>query len=189
MIFQLLFGIGRTQAYTVHEGPAPPQDRMDRAEALRFVKDGFSFPAFVTAPVWLAAHKLWLGFVVYLIAAALILSGDTLFGWHDAITALLFAGLHLLVGFEADTIERADLERQGWGSIGAVTGATALECERRFFETWLPRQPVLATRAAVAATAAPVPAPKPKPLATATPAPSGDPTVAGRLAALWGRKR
>jgi hypothetical protein len=30
--------------------------------------------------------------------------------------------------------------------LGSVTGRNAAECERRFFETWLPSQPIIAPR-------------------------------------------
>jgi hypothetical protein len=48
-----------------------------------------------------------------------------------------------VIGFEADSIRRWSLERKGWNFVGTVVGRNAAECERRFFETWLPRQPVL----------------------------------------------
>ena len=105
--------------FTVHEPPNPPVDAVDRAESLVFIKDGFSWAAALFAPIWLIAHRLWwalLGFV--------LLSGS----------------------FEADPLRRWALERRGWRMLGTVTGKTAAECERRFFETWLPSQPIIAPR-------------------------------------------
>ena len=55
--------------------------------------------------------------------------------------------LHLLIGFEADTLRRWGLERRGWHTVGTVSGKTAAECERRFFDAWLPAQPILAASA------------------------------------------
>ena len=55
--------------------------------------------------------------------------------------------LNLMIGFEADTLRRWALERRGWRTLGSVTGKTAAECERRFFESWLPTQPIIAPRA------------------------------------------
>jgi Protein of unknown function (DUF2628) len=179
MLFQLLFGLGRMQTYTVHEGPAPPSDRMDRADALQFIKDGFSFPAFVAGPMWLLAHKLWLGVFAYGVAAIAILVANAWLGLPDVAALAAFVGLHLLIGFEADSIERADLDQKGWSSIGSVSGTSALECERRFFETWLPRQPILATKQAPHQTPAPT-SPPPPPTSGRSAA-----SAAGRLAALW----
>ena len=46
--------------------------------------------------------------------------------------------LNLLVGFEADSLERWSLDRRSWRMVGAVSGANYDECERRFFEGWVP---------------------------------------------------
>ena len=46
--------------------------------------------------------------------------------------------LNLLVGFEADTLRRWALERRGWRTSAPSPGKTAAECERRFFDAWLP---------------------------------------------------
>jgi Protein of unknown function (DUF2628) len=184
MLFQLLFGLGRMQTYTVHEGPQPPSDRIDRAEALRFIKDGFAFPAFLAGPIWLLAHRLWLAAFGYAAVAILILAANEWLGLPDLAALAAFVGLHLLIGFEADSIERANLEQKGWSSIGSVSGTSALDCERRFFETWLPGQPILATRQAPHVT----PAPLPQPLTPAGSGRGGAASAAGRLAALWRSK-
>jgi hypothetical protein len=184
MLFQLLFGLGRMQTYTVHEGPQPPSDRIDRAEALRFIKDGFSLPAFVTAPIWLLAHQLWLGAFGYVAAAILILAANEWLGLSDLAAFAAFVALHLLVGFEADTVERSSLEQKGWSSIGSVSGNSQLDCERRFFETWLPGQPILATKQAPHHATPPVPHPSPLQPTSGRSASS----AAGRLAALWRSK-
>ena len=47
--------------YTVHE--PPPRDSDDAADAADrfvFVRDGFSFWAFLFAPLWMLWHRLWL---------------------------------------------------------------------------------------------------------------------------------
>lgn len=179
MLFQLLFGFGRVLAYTVHEQPTPPTDRMDRAEALRFIKDGFSFPAAVAGGIWLAVHQLWHALALYLAAVAAIAAGYVWFGLPDLAAIIVLVALHLLVGFEGDAIERGSLERQGWSTLGSVTGASALECQRRFFDQWLPSQPVLASK--------PVQPPKPPQVETPVRVTSGrsGASAAGRLAALW----
>ena len=49
--------------------------------------------------------------------------------------------LSLLIGFEAGTLRRWSLDRRGWSTLGAVSGRNAEDCERRFFDMWLPTQP------------------------------------------------
>jgi hypothetical protein len=131
--------------FTVHEPPSPPADRIDRAESLVFIKDGFSWAAALFAPLWMIAHRLWwplLGYAALTAAIEVVRAAAGLHQW----LALAALGLNLIVGFEADTLRRWALERRGWRMLGAVTGRTVLDCERRFFDTWLPAQPVLAPR-------------------------------------------
>jgi hypothetical protein len=153
MLFYLLFGPERPVSYTVYEPPEPSTDRIDRAVELRFVKDGFQVPAAVAAPFWLAAHKLWLALAGYVVVVALLLLADEWLELPVYLLPLLIVALHLVVGFEADTVERATLEGRGWTSAGTVTGTSANECERRFFERWLPEQPILSPRRVEAASA------------------------------------
>ena len=136
--------------FTVHEPPNPPSDRLDRAEGLLFVRDGFSWSAALFTPLWLLAHRLWLPLLGYLVVAGLIeaagQSGLVQPGW----ATLAAVSLNLLIGFEADTLRRWSLDRRGWLSLGSVSGRNAEDCERRFFDMWLPAQPILALPAAAA---------------------------------------
>lgn len=131
------------RVYTVHEPADPPADRIDRAEALRFVREGFSWMAFLFAPLWMIVRGLWLALLVYIVGiVGLGLLARTL-GLGDEIRTVLFLAMHVLIGFEADQIERWTLGRRGWTMIGSITGENALDCERRFLDAWLPDQPML----------------------------------------------
>ena len=140
--------------FTVHESPSPPADRIDRAEGLVFVPDGFSWSAAFLAPLWMLAHRLWLPLLGYVVAAVLIElvreSDMVASGW----ATIAAVALNLLVGFEADTLRRWSLARRGWVTLGSVSGRNREDCERRFFDMWLPSQPVL-TPASAAGGAAP----------------------------------
>lgn len=129
--------------YTVHEPPSSPADRLDRAESLAFVKDGFSIWATLFTPLWLLANRLWLALVLYVSAAALIEVAFWALGIGQQPAAILMGALHILIGFEADSVKRWTLARNGWRTIGSVNGRNAEDCERRFFETWLPSVPVI----------------------------------------------
>jgi hypothetical protein len=132
--------------YTVHEPPEAPSDRIERAKRLVFVKDGFSWTAALFTPIWLIVHRLWWPLLGYaLLGGSLVWLGSWIAsGW----TTLATLALHLLIGLEADTLRRWELERGGWRTVGSVTGRTADDCERRFFDMWLPAQPVIASASA-----------------------------------------
>jgi hypothetical protein len=128
---------------TVHEPPSPPADRLDRAERLEFVKDGYNWVAAAWPPFWMLGQKLWWAFTAYLAIAAAITFGLAALGVSPAVVGLLFLALHLLIGLEADSIVRWNLDRTGWQVVGTVVGRNLAECERRFFDDWLPQQPII----------------------------------------------
>jgi Protein of unknown function (DUF2628) len=128
---------------TVHEPPSPPADRLDRAERLAFVKDGYNWVAAAWPPFWMLGQKLWWAFAAYLAIAVAITFGLAALGVSPTMVGLLFLALHLLIGLEADSIVRWNLDRTGWQVVGTVVGRNLAECERRFFDDWLPQQPII----------------------------------------------
>jgi hypothetical protein len=139
--------------FTVHEEPEPRVDMVDRGERLEFVREGFSIVTAYLAPVWLLANRLWLPFLGYLAVAGLLIGGSLLFGLGTRWISLGMMALHLIVGFEADTLQRWSLARKGWTELGIVTGRNRADCERRFFDSWLDERPAAAQRLGRAATA------------------------------------
>jgi Protein of unknown function (DUF2628) len=130
--------------FTVHEPPDPPADRIDRAERLAFVRDGFSWTAALLAPIWMLGHRLWwplAGYVVAVIVIVMVWQSNLV---HPGWIVLAAIGLNLLVGLEAGTLRRWTLDQRGWTTLGSVSGRNSEDCERRFFDMWLPTQPVLA---------------------------------------------
>ena len=129
--------------FTVHEPPSPPPDRLERAESLVFVKDGFSWAAALFGPVWLLVHRLWWALLGYVVICAGMEAVRWAAGLDPGWVTVGALGLALLIGMEAGTLRRWRLDRKSWRMIGSVSGRKADECERRFFEEWLPKQPVV----------------------------------------------
>jgi hypothetical protein len=129
--------------FTVHEPPNPPADRIERADKLVFVKDGFSWMAALFAPLWMLVNRLWWALLGYIVAIVALRLAQKYGGLTENTVGLMTFGLNLLVGFEADTLRRWALDRKGWLMLGSVSGRTVDECERRFFDGWLPSQPIL----------------------------------------------
>lgn len=142
---------------SVHEHPDHVADVMDRAEELRFVREGFSWAIALLAPFVLLARGALLALALYLVLAAAISFVMTSFGATAALTAIGILALGIVFGFEAASIERLSLSLRGWEEVGVVGGADMEECERRFFDGWLAEKTVkpLLSAAAVPA-AAPV---------------------------------
>ncbi len=127
--------------YTVHEPSTAPADRLDRAEELVFVKDGFSWTAAFLTPFWMLANRLWLPLLGYIALLGAIELMVWALGLDARMTVYAALALSLICGFESGSIRHWTLERQGYGMVGSVNGRNAAECERRFFEAWLPDQP------------------------------------------------
>jgi hypothetical protein len=123
--------------YTVHEPPNVAGNRLDSAEQLVFVRDGFSWVAALVPPLWLLFKRMWLEFAIFAGASGLIVWALTAAGASDTANALLIIA-QIIFGFEAGALYGAALERRGWRLVGTVAGRNREDCERRFLEVWLP---------------------------------------------------
>ena len=154
--------IRRSTIYTVHL-PARTGKESGVDEAV-FVKDGFSWPALVIAPLWLLYHRMWLVLLGYLV----ILVG---FSWlAEPLAEPAQSGIMILFAIwfalEANNFRRWTMEGTGWSFIGVATGRDRLDAEHEFF----------AGEANLAAPAAPVsPVPPSPPDRLASPRPPQTP--------------
>lgn len=131
--------------YTVHEPPDADADRIDRGVELEFVKDGFSWLTAICPPLGFVANGVWLMAIAYLAGSALLgyvlnalkISPDSI--------GIIFLMINIYLGFEISSLKRWMLDQRGWQMVGVVNGKSIAECERRFFEGWLPEQPVIAS--------------------------------------------
>ena len=146
----LFFRASNTKAYTVHEKPSPAVTKGDRAEELVFVKDGFSLFAALVPPIWMIINRLWLVLAGYLIGIFGLIVIFSVLNINDSWLSYISLALSIIIGFEADSLIRWTLERRAWRQIGHITGANSEECERRFFESWLPTVPEVSNRRLVA---------------------------------------
>ncbi len=122
--------------YTVHEPPRGT-NRLDRAARMAFVRDGFSWGAFLVPVIWLIWRRMWWILAVYL-AAALVLT--LLLDWwapNEAVQVVIGLGFALLFAFEANALRRWSLRRQNWRQAGIAVGAGRDGAERDFFARWL----------------------------------------------------
>jgi hypothetical protein len=140
--------------YTVHEPPVRSADPLPDAERIVFVRDGFSFWAFLLAPLWMLWHRMWLVLAGYVIVAVALETALAAFGGARAAASILGLFISLLVGLEASTLRRFTLRRRRWKNVGIVSGDDVEDAERRFFDAWLRQSP---SRPAGNAAAAPAP--------------------------------
>lgn len=124
--------------FTVHERAMPALAPAQRANELVFVREGFSWLAFLVGGLWLLLRGLWLEFLGFLgvamLTAALLLAAGMPAQYVQ--TVLFF--FNIILGFELYDLQRWKLERQGYKMIGVASGNGQEEAERRFFASWLP---------------------------------------------------
>ena len=107
------------------------------AERVVFLREKFSWPAFLFGPLWLLWHRLWLGFALWCAAAALIAATAATLKLDAAITALAAMMLALILALEATELRRQKLLASGLREAGVVLAADIESAERRFFNRWL----------------------------------------------------
>lgn len=145
--------------YTVH---APARVKAPEADpmALAFIKEGFNWPALFFPAIWLIVRRMWLVFVLYILAAVILGAASRVAAEYAVATvSMAFAFLFAL---EANGLRRWTLARNGWRMIGIAEGRNQLEAERRFFSRLLAEKPD------VAAPAAPAPPPRLPPAVPST---------------------
>lgn len=123
------------RTYTVFEPPL--KRRSGRGpESFVFVREGFSWSAFLFSGLWMLYHRLWLVFAGYLVLG--VGAGLLAERMQLAPDAVLLCGLLLifLIGLEAGTLRSWTFRRNRWRERGIVLAADHEAAERRFFEAW-----------------------------------------------------
>ena len=126
--------------YTVHQAPTRA-DTASVAERFVFVRDSFSWWAFLLAPLWMLRHRMWLVLLGYVVISGAIEAALVRFGASRAAIALVGLLISLLVGLEASTLRRFALRRRGWSNVAIISGKDLEDAERRFFDAWLRAAP------------------------------------------------
>ncbi len=109
------------------DGGSLPADPM----ALVFVKEGFAWPAFLFAGLWLIYRRLWLVLVGYFVVAFALSAVAGQIGGPLPFFAIL--ALHFLFALEANELRRWTLARRGFRLIGLAEGRGQEEAEIRYF--------------------------------------------------------
>ncbi len=124
-------------SYTVHV-PSGVADDAARADGTVFVREGFSWGAFLLGPLALLYRGLWLATLAWAAAAAALLAVAVLSGLGFGPRLLLYLVLAVLAGLEAGEARRAFLGRAGFIPAALVSARSRGDAERLFFGGLVP---------------------------------------------------
>lgn len=104
-------------------------------EALRFVPERPSLWALLVPPLWLVAHRLWVGLAVWL--ATVVALWAVTRGLDPTPAFLVRALAWLWFAVAARDIEQAALDRAGWTLVAVIHAPSRAAAEMRYFATAL----------------------------------------------------
>lgn len=110
------------RTYSVHSRPGESLD------GAIFIKQGFSWPAFLFSIPWCLWHRLW-------VAAALMFAVLAVFGsvFSGASAGILTLAVYMIFGWEANEFKRWSLSARGFRETAILPGANLEDAELRYF--------------------------------------------------------
>ena len=103
----------------------------DASADVEFVRDGFSFFAFISAALWCIWHRLWRELALVVVAGLAIVALGLVFG--DGAMLGLGLLLALFIGFEAGPIRERALIRRGFVHRTDISARNRGEAELIWF--------------------------------------------------------
>ena len=116
--------------YTVHLGP----QRAGRERDVRFVKEGFSWPAFFVSLPWALVKGLWRVALGFFLAQLALSAAIEALHVSDSAAAGLTLAYFILAGMFGNDLMRAELARRGYAQIGVIAASDLAAAEQRAFE-------------------------------------------------------
>src|SRR5262245_24038400 len=108
--------------YSVFAPPGRHRGSIDTAQRFVFVRDGFSWGAFIFGPLWMLRHGLILAPVAWVVLVALLVVAARFWSVPSGTETTVIVLLALLTGFEGSTLRRLSLQQRGWRDLGIVVG-------------------------------------------------------------------
>jgi hypothetical protein len=121
--------------FTVHI-PAARAGEAPSAEKIVLLRDGFSVPATLLGPVWLAWNQAWIPAIGWTALLASIAFAGVKLDVSSETLSLVNAALASLLGFEGSRLVAWSLARRHYNESAVVIGESADEAEEIFFHNW-----------------------------------------------------
>jgi hypothetical protein len=112
----------------------------EAADGVVFVKDGFSWLAFLVPLVWLVWHRVWRGLAGYVIAVTVLVGIGYLAGFPEGLATSLGMLLNLYMGLEGNNLRRKALMRRGYQELADIAAGDGEEAAWRFLANRMQHQ-------------------------------------------------
>lgn len=122
-------------SFTVHT-PARAGEALP--EKIMFLRDGFSWWAFLFGPLWLAWNRAFVAAGAWLALVLLVSFAGAKLGAGEGTLSLVNIALGAALGFEGSRLVAWTLARRGYSEAAVVSGEDAEEAELIFFHNWRP---------------------------------------------------
>ena len=119
--------------WTVHSKVDEPALIRARADEVRFVREGFNWPAFLVPLIWLVVKGMWIVLILAIAVEMVIIGFNASFKLTNLVLTILGFGINLVMGFAGNDLYRWTLSRGRFQEIGLVAGSDIDEAELRFF--------------------------------------------------------
>ena len=117
--------------------PVGAADRTSAAERAIFLREGFSWPAFLFGPLWLLGRGLWRPLLIWCVAALIAGFAISYGRLPEPAGTWLYLLSAILLGLEGQNFRAAAMARSGFDVADIAAGADRLVAERGFFARWL----------------------------------------------------
>src|SRR3954451_7390989 len=118
--------------WTVHGKTADPALVRARAEDVRFVREGFNWPAFLVPLLWLVLKGMWIVLVLSIAFELAVMAIGASLKLSGSVQTTLSLTLNLIMGLAGNDLYRWTLSRRGNREIGLAGGGDLDEAELRY---------------------------------------------------------
>src|SRR5476651_964616 len=121
--------------------PADGADPANAAERANFLREGFSWPAFLFGPLWLLARRLWRPLAAWCVGALLIGLAISNGLMRGSAAPWFYLAAALFLGLEGRAFVGAAMERRGFKLVDIAGGEDLTAAETGFFSSWFADAP------------------------------------------------
>jgi len=104
-----------------------------KPENVAFVREGFSYTAFLFTVLWALWHRMWVvGLFLFALSSGLTIAANfEVLG--PGLASLIQFAIGVLFGFEARSLQLAALERAGFRRVGLIQASSQEAAELTYF--------------------------------------------------------